>query len=161
VAKQSKRGTPALLQLQQAGVAFAARQFEHQPGERSYGVAAAAALGVDPARVFKTLVAMADGRPVVAIVPVDRQLSLKAIAAATGAKRAEIAAPADAERITGYVVGGISPFGQKRRLPTVLDESATGYDTIYVSGGQRGLDVELAPSSLVTVLGATTAAIST
>ena len=104
---------------------------------------------------------MADGRPVVAIVPVDRQLSLKAVAAATGAKRAEIAAPADAERITGYVVGGISPFGQKRRLPTVLDESATGYDTIYVSGGRRGLDVELAPSALVAVLAAIMAPIST
>ncbi|MGD9702514.1 MAG: Cys-tRNA(Pro) deacylase [Acidimicrobiia bacterium] len=161
MAKQPKSGTPALAELQRAGVEFSAREFEHAAGERSYGVAAAAALGVEPARVFKTLVAVADGRPVVGIVPVDRQLSLKAIAAAVGSKRAEIATPADAERITGYVVGGISPFGQKRRLATVLDESATAFATIYVSGGRRGLDVELAPSSLVAVLGATTAPIST
>ena len=97
----------------------------------------------------------------VGIVPADRQLSLKAIAAAVGAKRAEIAEPAAAERITGYVVGGISPFGQKRRLTTVLDDSATGHPTIFVSGGRRGCDVELAPSDLVAVLAATTAAIST
>lgn len=129
--------------------------------ERNYAMAAATALGVDPARVFKTLVVMADGRAVVGIVPADRQLSLKAIAAAVGAKRAEIAEPATAERITGYVVGGISPFGQKRRLPTVLDASAAGQLTIFVSGGRRGCDVELAPGDIVRLLSATTAPICT
>jgi Cys-tRNA(Pro)/Cys-tRNA(Cys) deacylase len=160
VAKQPKRGTPALLELQRASVAFTAHEFEPIAGEHRYGLAAADALGVEPGRVFKTLVTMADGRGAVGIVPVDRQLSLKAIAAALGAKRAEIAEVAVAERITGYVVGGISPFGQKRRLPTVLDASAVAFATIYVSGGRRGLDVELAPASLVAVLAATVAPIS-
>jgi Cys-tRNA(Pro)/Cys-tRNA(Cys) deacylase len=160
VAKQAKSGTPALAELRRAGVVFSAHEFEHDPAERSYGLAAAQALGAEPARVFKTLVAMADGRAVVGIVPVDRQLSLKAIATAVGAKRAEIAPPSDDERLTGYVVGGISPFGQKRRLPTVLDDSAAAFATIYVSGGRRGLDVEIAPDALISLLRAIVTAIA-
>lgn len=158
--KKPPGATPGIVELQRSGVPFMVHEFA-SAGERNYALAAASALGVEAGRVFKTLVAMADGRPVVGIVPADRQLSLKAIAAAVGAKRAEIAEPAAAERITGYVVGGISPFGQKRRLTTVLDDSATGHPTIFVSGGRRGCDVELAPSDLVAVLAATTAAIST
>ena len=154
----SKRGvaTPALTELTRAGVRYVAHDFEHVDGERNFGLAAADALGVEPAQVFKTLVATVDGGSgaIVGIVPVDRQLSVKALAAAVGAKRAELAAPDVAERLTGYVVGGISPFGQKRRWPTVLDDSASGFATIFVSGGRRGLDVELAPDALVRVLGA-------
>src|SRR4051794_1731444 len=149
--------TPALTELARAGVAFVAHEFEHVGAERNFGLAAAEALGVDPARVFKTLVATVEGAgrggAVVGIVPVDRQLSVKSLAAAVGAKRAELAAPDLAERLTGYVVGGISPFGQKRRLATVLDETANGFTTIFVSGGRRGLDVEVAPDALVRVLG--------
>ena len=160
MAKQLQGGTAALRQLSRAGVEFTAHEFGHDGAEHGYGLAAATALGVDPARVFKTLVAMADGRPVVAVVPVDRQLSLKRLAATVAAKRAEIAAPADAERITGYVVGGISAFGQKRTLPTVLDASASAFETIFVSGGRRGLDVEVAPGTLVAVLDAKVADIA-
>jgi Cys-tRNA(Pro)/Cys-tRNA(Cys) deacylase len=162
----AKRGaaTPALVELTRAGVTFEAHDFEHIRGERNFGLAAADALGVDAARVFKTLVATVDGNgraaAVVGIVPVDRQLSTKALAAAVGAKRAELAAPELAERLTGYIVGGISPFGQKRRLTTVLDESASVFPTIFVSGGRRGLDVELAPGTLVEVLGAIVAPIA-
>jgi len=160
MAKQSKGGTAALIELARAGIEFAAREFTHDGGDLGYGLAAASALGVEPARVFKTLIALADGRPAVAVVPVDRQLSLKLFASALAAKRAEIAGPADAERLTGYVVGGISPFGQKRKLPTVLDESAAAFGTIFVSGGRRGLDVEVAPAALVDLLGARLATIA-
>lgn len=152
--------TPALVALQRAGVAHAVHDFGHDGTDRNYGKAAAAALGVDEARVFKTLVVVADGRQAVGVVPVAGQLSLKGIAAALGAKKAEMCDPAVAQRITGYVVGGISPFGQKKRLPTVLDESAAGFDTIFVSGGRRGLDLEVAPSALVELLGATMAPIA-
>jgi Cys-tRNA(Pro)/Cys-tRNA(Cys) deacylase len=159
-----RAATPAITELARAGVSYLAHEFDHVAGERNFGLAAAGALGVDPARVFKTLVATVDGasRPgaVVGIVPVDRQLSVKALAAAVGAKRAELAAPEVAERLTGYVVGGISPFGQRRRSPTVLDDSASSFATIFVSGGRRGLDVELAPDALVRVLGAQLAPIA-
>ena len=162
-------GTPATRVLAAAGVVFEAHAFEaddrtrdsSRRGRTSFGLEAAEALGVAAGQVFKTLVARIDGRLWVAVVPVPAQLDLKALATAAGGKRAAMADPVEAERSSGYVVGGISPFGQKRRLPTVLDESATGYDTIYVSGGRRGLDVELAPSALVAVLAATTAPIST
>ena len=162
--KKGPAGTPALVALETAGVSFTVHSFEHlsvDPRDRGgYGLAAAAALGTDPAQVFKTLVAMVDGRPTVGVVPVDRQLSLKALAVAVGGKRAELAEAAVAERLTGYVVGGISPFGQKRRSPTVLDSSASLFATIFVSGGRRGLDVELAPSDFVALLGATVADIA-
>ena len=121
---------------------------------------AAQALGLDPAQVFKTLLADVDGALTVAVVPVDRSLDLKALAAAAGGKRAVMAEPAAAEHATGYVVGGISPLGQRRRLPTVVDVSALDWDTVLVSAGRRGLDVELAPAELVRLTGAVTAPVS-
>ncbi|HEU4332266.1 MAG TPA: Cys-tRNA(Pro) deacylase [Lapillicoccus sp.] len=153
-------GTPATVALAAAGIAFTARPYAHDPTAASYGLEAAGALGVEPARVFKTLLVEADTGLAVGIVPVDRQLDLKALASALGVKRVQMADPAAAERVTGYVVGGISPVGQKRRLTTVLDESADAYDTVLVSGGRRGLDIELSPADLRAVTGATLAPIA-
>jgi Cys-tRNA(Pro)/Cys-tRNA(Cys) deacylase len=140
------------------------RTYEHDPRARerglSFGMEAAQALGLEPAQVFKTLLADVDGALTVAVVPVDRSLDLKALAAAVHGKRAAMAEPAAAERATGYVVGGISPLGQRRRLPAVLDESALAWDSVLVSAGRRGLDVELAPDDLVRLTGAVTAPIS-
>jgi Cys-tRNA(Pro)/Cys-tRNA(Cys) deacylase len=144
--------TPALAALGRAGVDFVTHSYELVAGDRSYGEAVAAALKVDPGRLFKTLVAECDGTPVVAIVPVRSQLSLKALARAAASKKAQMAAPVDAERWTGYVVGGISPLAQKRRMPAFLDESALAFETIYVSAGVRGLQVELDPTDLMAVL---------
>jgi Cys-tRNA(Pro)/Cys-tRNA(Cys) deacylase len=152
--------TPAVRALEAAGVPFTVHEFEHQPGGRDYGRVAAEALGLDPDQVFKTLVVLADDTPAVAIVPVSCQLSLKATAVALGAKRAELCEPARAERSTGYVVGGISPFGQRKSLATVIDETCELYDTIYVSGGRRGLDLGVAPADLVEVLDAVVAPIT-
>lgn len=152
--------TPALAALARAGVPHTVRPFRHDAGAPSYGLAAAAALGVDPSRVLKTLVADVDGRLTIGVVRVDHSLDLKALAAATGGRRAVLADAAAAERATGYVVGGISPLGQRRRLPTVVDRSALDHATVYVSAGRRGLDVELAPGDLVRLLAATTAAIA-
>ncbi|MGN6635340.1 MAG: Cys-tRNA(Pro) deacylase, partial [Oryzihumus sp.] len=159
-AKQGSTGTPATVALTRAGVAFEARSYEHDPAAPSYGLEAAEALGVPPARVFKTLLVQGEGGLAVGIVPVDRQLDLKAVAAALGAKKVAMADPAAAERSTGYVVGGISPIGQRRALPTVLDDSALAHTTVLVSGGRRGLDLELAPADLVAVTRATTAPIA-
>ena len=142
-------GTPATVALTKAGVPFTVHAYEHDPAAPSYGLEAAAVLGVDPERVFKTLVATVDGRLTVAVVPVSGQLDLKALATATAGKRAEMADPKDAERATGYVLGGISPLGGRRQLPTVVDASAETWPTIFVSGGRRGMDVELAPADLV------------
>lgn len=155
----TRRGaTPAMVAAERVGIRFSVHEYEHNPNAESYGLEAAAALGVPVERVFKTLVAAIDGRRhVVAIIPVAARLSLKAIAAAAGGKKAEMATPADAERITGYVVGGISPLGQRKALPTVLDESALAHETVYVSGGLRGLDLELAPADLLRVTGGSTA----
>ncbi|MBD5787767.1 Cys-tRNA(Pro) deacylase [Cellulosimicrobium terreum] len=155
----SHAGTPAVVLLEREGVAHTLHPYEHDPtSDLSYGLEAAAAIGVPAERVLKTLLAVVDGGPlVVGIVPVDRQLDLKALARAAGGKKATMAEPAAAERATGYVVGGISPLGQKQRHRTVLDESALGFDVVYVSGGRRGLDVGLAPSDLVRLTGATTA----
>lgn len=146
--------TPALVALDRAGVPYTAHEYELTGTAATYGESVAATLGVAACRLFKTLVAEVDGRPVVGIVPTDRQLSLKALAAAAGGKRARMADPADAERWTGYVTGGISPFGQKRRLPVIVDASLRSHPTVYVSGGRRGLQVELAPAALIEVLGA-------
>lgn len=143
-----------MVALERAGVAFTQHAYEHDPAASSYGLEAAEVLGLDPATVFKTLLADVDGRLVVAIVPVTGQLDLKALAAAVGGKRASMADPAVAERTTGYVVGGISPVGQKKPLTTVLDETALEHATVYVSGGKRGLDLGLDPRDLVRVLGA-------
>jgi Cys-tRNA(Pro)/Cys-tRNA(Cys) deacylase len=153
-------GTPATVALAAAGVLHHVHHFEHTPGARGYGIEAAEALGVEPDRVFKTLLVTTETGHGVGIVPVTGMLSLKAVAAALGAKRAEMCDPAVAERLTGYVVGGISPFGQKRSLSTVIDETCVLFDTIFVSGGRRGLDVELAPTDLVVVLGALVAPIT-
>ena len=170
--KNAAAGTPATLALTRAGVAYTTHAYDHDAdGTRSlrrsrserlegYGLEAATALGLDPATVFKTLLADVDGELVVAVVPVDGQLDLKALAAALGAKRAAMAEPAVAERVTGYLVGGISPIGQKRRLRTVLDASADDHPTVYISGGRRGLDVGLSPVDLARVTGATRAAIA-
>lgn len=148
--------TPATLALTRAGIAFTTHTYAHDPGAPSYGLEAAAALGLPPGAVFKTLlVDLEAGRDKtgVGIVPVDRQLDLKALAAALGAKKAAMADPAAAERLTGYVVGGISPIGQKRALPTVLDASAAAYGVVYVSGGRRGFDIAVAPDDLLAVTG--------
>jgi Cys-tRNA(Pro)/Cys-tRNA(Cys) deacylase len=157
------QGTPAIAALSAAGVDFEVHEFHHDPSGRNYGIEAAEALGVEHDRVFKTLLATvhgaADGAQVVGIVPVTGQLSLRELAAAVGAKRAEMCPPDVAERLTGYVVGGISPVGQKRLLPTVIDETCELWDTIFVSGGRRGLDVELAPATLIALLAAVVAPI--
>ncbi len=152
--------TPAIVELQRSGARFVVHEFEHDPADpaaKHYGIAAARALGVEADRVFKTLLAEATFsggvvHQVVGIVPVTAQLSMKEIAVAVGAKRAEMCAPAVAERITGYVVGGISPFGQKKRLRTVIDETCELSETIFVSGGRRGLDLEVPPAVLIEVL---------
>lgn len=149
--REASTGTPATTALTRAGVAFDVHPYEHDPAAPSYGLEAAAALSVPPGQVFKTLLVDNGAGLAVGVVPVDRQLDLKAVAAALGWKRAIMAEPAAAERSTGYVVGGISPVGQRRRLPTVVDRSATGIERIYVSGGRRGLDLSLAPADLVRV----------
>ena len=156
--------TPATRALAAAGIRYTERPYEHDPRAESYGLEAAEALGVEPERVFKTLLAQTDlprdHGLVVGIVPVTGQLDLKALAAAVGAKKATMADPALAERTTGYVVGGISPIGQKRSLRTVVHDSALEHGTILVSGGRRGLDLELAPADLVAATEATTAPIA-
>ncbi|MFD8842507.1 Cys-tRNA(Pro) deacylase [Streptomyces pseudogriseolus] len=157
--KQQSNGTPATVALTAAGVPFTVHSYEHDPSHPSYGEEAAEAMGVSPDRVFKTLVADVDGALTVAVVPVAGQLDLKALAAAAGGKRAAMADPTLAERTTGYVRGGISPLGQRKRLPTVLDASATRHDTICVSAGRRGLEVELTPTDLATLTAATVAPI--
>lgn len=153
-------GTPATVALVRAGIPFTPHSYRHDPSVTSFGIEAASELGVDPARVFKTLLADADGRLVVGVVPVAGHLDLKALAAAAGAKRAALADPAIAQRRTGYVVGGISPIGQKTPLMTVLDASASAFETVYVSGGRRGLDLELAPADLLRITDGTLAPIA-
>jgi Cys-tRNA(Pro)/Cys-tRNA(Cys) deacylase len=152
--------TPAVKALESAGVAFSVHEYEHDPGVRGFGLEAAEVLALDPDQVFKTLVVTADGDPSVAIVPVSCQLALKAVGTALGRKRIEMCDPSVAQRVTGYVLGGISPFGQRRLLPTVIDETCELFDTIYVSGGRRGLDLGVAPGDLVRVLGAVVADIA-
>ena len=143
--------------LTAAGVAFTQHTYEHDPAARSFGLEAAEVLGLPPEQVFKTLLVDTGAGLAVAVVPVTGQLDLKAMAAAVGAKRVAMADPAAAQRSSGYVVGGISPIGQKRTLPTVVDESAELFDVVYVSGGRRGLDLGLSPTDLVRVTGAAVA----
>ena len=150
-------GTPATVALRAAGIAFREHSYEHDPAVTDFGGEAAAVLGVEPDRIFKTLITQVDGRLVVGIVPVSGQLDLKALARAVGASKATMAEVRHAERATGYVAGGISPFGQKRAHPTVVDETVELWPTVYVSGGRRGLDVEIAPADLIEVTGATVA----
>lgn len=153
-------GTPATVALARAGIVFTLHAYDHDPRAASYGLEAAAALGVDAGRVYKTLVVAVDGRLGVAVVPVSGSLDLKALARALGGSRAAMADVADAERATGYVAGGISPVGQRRAHPTVVDASATAHPTVFVSAGRRGLDVELAPADLLRITGATAAPIA-
>jgi Cys-tRNA(Pro)/Cys-tRNA(Cys) deacylase len=146
--------TPAVNALTAAGVTFTLHEYSHDRNAESFGLEAAEKLGVEPDQVFKTLLATLDGRLVVGIVPVTALLDLKALARALGGSRAEMADVRDAERATGYVAGGISPFGQKRPHPTAVDETVHLWDSVFVSGGRRGLDVEIAPADLVEVTGA-------
>lgn len=157
---KASAGTPATVALTAAGLPFALHPYEHDPAAASYGLEAAEALGVEPDRVFKTLLADTEVGLVVGVVPVTGLLDLKALATAVGAKRAAMADPAAAERRTGYVVGGISPIGQKTRHVTVVDETAQLFDTVFVSGGKRGLDIELAPDDLLRATEGTYAAIA-
>jgi Cys-tRNA(Pro)/Cys-tRNA(Cys) deacylase len=159
VAKQTSGGTPATALLSKAGIAFTLHPYHHDPRAEAYGDEAAGALGIATDQIFKTLIATVDGKLVCGVVPVAKQLDLKALAATVGGKRAAMAEPAAAARATGYVVGGISPLGQKTRIPVVIDASATTFETVYVSAGRRGLQVELAPADLVAATGATVAPI--
>ncbi|MGE3285145.1 MAG: Cys-tRNA(Pro) deacylase [Pseudonocardia sp.] len=153
------QGTPATALLAKQKIAHRIHSYVHGAGQ-AYGPEAAELLGLEPARVFKTLVAEVDGTLTVGVVPVSATLDLKALAAAVGGKRARMAEVAAAERATGYVAGGISPLGQKKRLPVVVDASATGFDTVFCSAGRRGLEVELAPAELVRLTAATVAPIA-
>ena len=146
--------TPAVVAAERAGIPFTLHEYEHETGA-AYGLEAAEKTGVDPARVFKTLVVSQDGALSVAIVPVAAQLDLRALG-----KRAALAERAAAERATGYVLGGISPLGQRKRLPTLLDESALAFETIHVSAGRRGLELELAPADLLALTGGRAAAVA-
>lgn len=148
-----------MLTLEKSDIPFSVHTYEHDPGAVSFGLEAADALGLDPDTVLKTLLADADGELVVGVLPVSARLDLKALAAAVGAKKAVMADPAVAARVTGYVVGGISPLGQKRRLRTVVDTSAFDHPVVYVSGGRRGLDLGLSPSDLVAAVDAVSARI--
>jgi len=156
MARKSTGGTPATVALARAGIEFRLHEYAHDPRAESYGLEAAEALGLDPARVFKTLMATVDGRLAVAVVPVSGQLDLKALARALGASRAAMAEVAAAERATGYVTGGISPVGQRRPHPTVLDSTALDHASVFVSAGRRGLDLEIAPADLVRITEAIT-----
>jgi Cys-tRNA(Pro)/Cys-tRNA(Cys) deacylase len=154
------QGTPATVLLSRQKVAHTLHEYPHDPRSASYGTEAASALDIDPARCFKTLVAEVDGALTVAVVPVGGSLDLKALAGAVRGKRAAMADPSLAERTTGYVRGGISPLGQRKRLPTVLDASAVELGSMFVSAGRRGLEVELAPADLIRLTGATVAPIA-
>jgi Cys-tRNA(Pro)/Cys-tRNA(Cys) deacylase len=157
--KNASQGTPATAVLAAAGVPYVLHPYDHDPSTASYGAEAAQVLGIDPSKVFKTLMVEVEGKLAVGIVPVSGTLDLKAFAAALGAKKAAMADPAAAQRRTGYVLGGISPLGQRLPSPTVLDHSALALETILVSGGKRGLDIELAPADLIRLTEATTASI--
>jgi Cys-tRNA(Pro)/Cys-tRNA(Cys) deacylase len=153
------RGTTATIALERARIPFTVHEYVHDPRHDSYGMEASEALGVAPDRVFKTLIAEVDGKLVVAVVPVVGELDLKALAAAAGGKKAAMADVAAAERATGYVAGGISPLGQRKRLPVVIDESAMSQPTMFCSAGRRGLEIELAPADLVRAANAKVASI--
>ena len=153
-------GTPATATLTRLKIAFTLHPYEHDPRAEAFGDEAAAALGVEPTRIFKTLIATVDGALTCGVVPVAARLDLKALALAVGGKRGALAEPAAAARATGYVVGGISPIGQRSRLPVVIDTSAEQFDTVFVSAGKRGLQVELAPAELARAANAQFAPIS-
>lgn len=154
------RKTPATTALEKAGTAFKLHEYDYDPDADSIGLQAAQALGIDPARLLKTLMARAGDTTVCVLAPSDREVSLKKLAAAANAKDAAMLKPADAERITGYRVGGISPFGQKKRMPVFIEQDALAHPTILFNGGRRGLQIELPPADLVRLLGAKAASLS-
>lgn len=154
------KATRATRVLEQAKIAFTVHVYDYDPDAERIGMQAADALGEVPERVLKTLMALVDGRPVCAIVPSDREVAMKKLAAALGGKAAQMMKPADAERVTGYKVGGISPFGQMRRVPVAIEAAALAHDLVYINGGQRGLQVRLDPKDAARLLDATTAAIA-
>jgi Cys-tRNA(Pro)/Cys-tRNA(Cys) deacylase len=156
----SAKQTRATQAAQKAGIDFTVHEYAHGDATLAYGAEAVARLGLDPKRVFKTIVVMVKDKTAVAVVPVACEVDLKAVAIALGAKHAALATAADAQRCTGYVLGGISPLGQQRALPMLVDESATGLATVFVSAGRRGLEIELAPDDLCKVAGASYAAIA-
>lgn len=145
--------TPATQALIKAGINFTLANYDYDPNAERVGLQAAEAMGVSPGEVFKTLMAELDGKPICAIVPSDEEVNMKKLAAALGGKSAHMMKPADAERLTGYKVGGISPLGQRKPVPTALDEMAQLYDEIFLNGGQRGLQIRIKPDDLVTALG--------
>ena len=153
------RTTRATLALQPAGVPFSVHTYDYDPDAPKIGLQAAQALGVSPEAVLKTLMAEVDGKPVCVVLPSDREVSMKALARAFSGKAAAMLKPADAERLTGYVIGGVSPFGQKRRVPTVVEAAALAHPLVFINGGQRGLQVRLDPKDAVKALDARTAAI--
>jgi Cys-tRNA(Pro)/Cys-tRNA(Cys) deacylase len=146
--------TPATTALRKLGIAFKLHTYVYDSGAEHIGLQAAEALDVEPNRVLKTLMVEVDGRPVCAVVPADSEISMKKLAAAMDAKAAKMMPPSDAERITGYHVGGISPFGQKKKVPVAIDQAALNHTTVFVNGGQRGLQIELSPGDAVKALGA-------
>ncbi len=152
--------TPATSALDRAGVSYKLHPYSHDSRAESYGDEAAAALGIDPRRLFKTLIVSVDGSLACAVLPVANRLNLKALAAAVGGRRAELAEPAKAQRATGYVLGGISPLGHRSPIPVVVDDSAGNFETVYVSAGKRGLQLELSPLDLIELAGANTADIA-
>jgi Cys-tRNA(Pro)/Cys-tRNA(Cys) deacylase len=154
-------GTPATTALDRAGIAYTTHPYRHDPRAESYGAEAAHQLGLDPRQIFKTLIAAVDSGLVCAVVPVAARLDLKALATAMGARKAELAEPARAQRATGYVLGGISPLGHRSTIPVVLDESMAGFDTVYVSAGKRGLQLAIAPADLTRAAGGRLAPIAT
>ncbi|PTD26260.1 Cys-tRNA(Pro) deacylase [Sphingomonas fennica] len=153
---KATRGTQMLAK---AGLAFTVHAYDYDPGADRVGLQAAEALGVPPGQVLKTLMALVDGKPVCAIVPSDREVAMKKLAAALGGKSAEMMKPADAERITGYKVGGISPFGQIRKVPVAIEEAALGHDAVFLNAGQRGLQVRIDPRDAAALLKARAAAL--
>lgn len=144
--------TPATLALDKAKVAYDLHVYDYDPDAARVGLQAAESLGVPPAQVLKTLMTLVDGKPVCAVLASDQEVAMKKLAAAVGGKSAQMMKPADAERLTGYRVGGVSPFGQKRQVPTVVDEAALGHERVFVNGGQRGLQVRLVPADLIAAL---------
>jgi Cys-tRNA(Pro)/Cys-tRNA(Cys) deacylase len=153
------KSTPATLALEKTGIAFTLHEYEYDPNAERIGMQAAEALGIEPARLLKTLMARAGDNVVCVLAPSDREVNLKKLAAAAKAKSAAMLGAAEAERITGYHVGGISPFGQKKRVPVFIEQSALAFERIVINGGRRGLQVELAPADAVRVLEATAAEI--
>lgn len=154
------RKTPATVAIERAGLAYEAFSYEYDPDAPQIGLHAAESLGVPPAIVLKTLMALVDGNPVCVVVASDREVSMKRLAAAAGGKSAQMMKPADAERLTGFRVGGISPFGQRKAVPVFLDEAALAHERVYVNGGQRGLQVRLAPQAIIDALRAKTTSLT-